>query len=437
MAKRVHRLKPLFAGIVLWACLQFIHAENELDCRSLDSLKILTITLDSLHHTHAHVVTRELIHQVGNKFLCADWQREKTRLEDLDIFAEITLHPIRLDSGIDLHYEFHELPSYIPFGTVNKTDQNGWSIGPALAALNFWGEAIRLDFMARFGGTTEYQMSLSSPWIGSYPIRYDLAFLVVDDTNSFEHFHERSRRIKLDLIQEIHGPWHAVYYGEIMRMDAAQKDILLTGAAEYIPRLGGGVLWDSRSSRHNTARGFYQELRFTQNGGMLGGPADYPEWLSDSRFYFSWLKRNNLIVSSLYQYRPGLLKQTFPLYDLYHVGGANTLRGFAHNAFQGPSEWLNTLEERYAIIPRKIFRFFGINGYYALEGLVGLDMDALWEARSPLPRHFQSSFFAGLHLVLPGIDRLRIEIGSNTTKLSFNHDIGILEKTDTQRYRSR
>src|SRR6185436_4059263 len=141
---------------------------------------IQSLELEGLKTTHREVVLRELLNKPGEPFSCEAWNREKTRLEDLDVFAEVRLQADTAGGKTALVYSFRELPPYLPFVAMNKTEQDGLSIGPALASLNFLGWDIRSEFIARFGGTTEFQVSLSSPWLGPWPIEYDLAALRVD-----------------------------------------------------------------------------------------------------------------------------------------------------------------------------------------------------------------------------------------------------------------
>src|SRR5439155_126143 len=132
------------------------------------------------------------------RFTCAKWALERDRLEDLDIFGDIALDAAVQDSQVNLTFTFRELPPYIPFIAVSKTEQDGLSLGPALASLNFLGQGIRAEFITRFGGTTEYQASMSSRRFYGLPLEYDLAFIRVDSYNHFELFHEDSWRGKLD-----------------------------------------------------------------------------------------------------------------------------------------------------------------------------------------------------------------------------------------------
>jgi outer membrane protein assembly factor BamA len=409
-----------------------------------DSLRVLAQEFEGLRTTRKEVVQRELRNRVGERFSCARWESERDRLEDLDIFADVRLRAVAKDSAVILTYVFRELPPYIPFLAVAKTEQDGLSLGPALASLNFLGQGIRAEFITRFGGTTEFQASLSSTRLWDLPVKYDFALLRVDSYNNFEAFHEDSWRAKLDLAQGLGEsglpePAYILYAGELFFMNRGSRDsgVLLRDGGDFVPRLGTGFLWDGRDRRHNPRSGLYQELRVTQNGGFLGGPADYREWLSDTRAYLPWQSRNTLAMSGLYQFRDGALDGSFGRYDRFHVGGVNTLRGYSNDAFRGKSELILTVENRMDWIRKRTLRLWRWSGYYGLQGVLGWEGASLWDHNALLERDFHAGAFAGVHLLIAGADRIRLEAGSKFAKIQVESDVGILDKADVQRFRAR
>jgi outer membrane protein assembly factor BamA len=413
-------------------------------CGEADSLRIQAQEFAGLRTTRPEVVRRELRNRPGERFSCAKWEAEQARLEDLDIFAEVSLRTQVKDSQVVLTYAFRELPPYLPFIAVSKTEQDGLSLGPALASLNFLGQGVRAEFISRFGGTTEFQGSVSSTRLWDLPVKYDFAVLRVDSYNRFEAFHEDSWRAKLDLAQSLGEsglpePAYILYAGELFFLNHAKGDsgVLLDRGGDFVPRLATGLMWDGRDRRHNPRRGLYQEVRVTQNGGFLGGPADYREWLSDSRFYLPWQNRNVAVISNLYQFRDGTLGHSFGRYDRFHVGGVNTLRGYGNDAFQGKSENVFTLENRTDLVHKRTLSLWRWSAYYALQGVVGWEAASLWDHNSLLERDFHSGGYLGMDLLIAGVDRIRLEAGSKSAKFQLIFDLGILDKADIQRFRAR
>jgi Omp85 superfamily domain len=271
-----------------------------------------------------------------------------------------------------------------------------------------------------------------------------LAVLRVDSYNRFESFHEDSWRAKLDLAQGLGTSGgsesaYILYAGELfyLRDGPGDSGVLLSGNGDLVPRLATGFKWDGRDRRHNPRRGFYQELRVTQNGGFLGGPADYREWLSDTRAYLPWHSRNTLALGGLYQFRDGILGSTFGRYDQFHAGGVNTLRGYGNDAFRGKSEWILNAENRMDWIRKRTLRLWRWSAFYGLQGILGWEGASLWDHNSLLERDFHAGMYAGVHILVAGADRIRFEAGSKFAKLKVEFDVGILDKADVQRFRAR
>lgn len=413
-------------------------------CPVPDSLSVDSVAIEGLRTTRSSVVLRELHHRAGRPFSCSGWEDEKARLEDLDIFADIALRASERGGRVHLTYVVRELPPYIPFVAVAKTEQDGLSLGPALASLNFLGTGIRAEFISRFGGTTEFQASLSSSRLGDWPLQYDFAVLRVDSYDNFEEFHEDSWRVKLDLVQAPEGAllpeaMRFLYQGELFFLRDGPDDsgVLLDPEGDMVPRLAAGLAWDGRDRRHNPRSGLYQELLFTQNGGVLGGPADYREWLSDTRAYIPLVARYGIALGSLYRFRDGEIGRTYGRYDRFHAGGVNTLRGHSRDAFRGKSEWILTAENRLDLIRKRTLRLWRWSAYYGLQGVIGAEGASLWDHDSLVDGGFETGLYAGVHLLVAGVNRIRFECGSNSAKFRVSFDIGLHDKADAQRFRAR
>ncbi len=407
-------------------------------CPISDSTVIHGIRFEGLRHTRPHIVQRELLNQNEQPFSCSAWKIEQGRLEGLDIFSSVELAYIFENDESILVYQFKELPSYIPYISVLKTDQDGFSAGPALASLNFLGRDIRVEMVGRFGGTVEYMASASSPWLGDWPVEFDAALIGVDSYNQLEGFAEKSFRFKTNLIHRIPGPIHLTYSGEAFWIsDSKAGNLLSNGNWDWVPRLGAGLLWDGRDRKVHTREGWYQEVQYTQNGGLLGGPAHFGEWLSDTRLYWNWYPSEILHVSSLYRYRTGETGRTIGSYDDFHLGGANSFRGTGPNHASGVREWIVFLENRHTLIDKKQVSLAGIHAYFGLQGVMGLETGNVWNHSRLVPDSFIPGWYGGLHLLIAGVDRLRFEMGSKTTKLMMSYHLGLMEKSQIQRFRSR
>ncbi len=407
------------------------------DCRNSTGHRIHTLGLHGLVHTREEVVRRELAHIESGLFSLEVAEAEKLRLEDLDIFSSVEIHCQDSAGVVMLEYRFREMPPYIPFISMLKTDQDGWSAGPALASLNFLGRDMRIELHSRFGGTTEFLVSLSSPWIGVFPVEYDIFASRVNSFNPLDEFREESWRLGWEFLYRFSPAWGFLLGGEAFYIESDLPEVLLNPSGDFVPRLGAGLVWDTRDRRLHAERGLYREIRVTQSGGFLGGPADFQEILADMRVYHPLSSRVKLHVAGLYQYRLGELGRDLGLYDDFHVGGANTLRGYAVGALRGKNEVLITAEGRVTVWPRTAFRIWKINGYFAVEGVLGLEAAGVWDEKTVLPTKQHPAGYAGIHLLLAGVDRIRLELGSKSAKAEVKFDVGVWEKPQAQRFRTR
>jgi outer membrane protein assembly factor BamA len=403
-------------------------------CPAPEGLTISAVTVEGLRYTRSGVVQQELKQQPGSRFSCATWEKEHGRLKDLDVFSDVALDARPSGDSVALTYRFRELPPYVPLLTVNKTDQDGFSLGPHVAALNFLGTAKRVEVLARFLGTTEYQASISGRQLFGMPIEFDAAWIHVDSYNSFDDFHENSHRFKGDGFWPWSEHFGMVGLAEWFWIDSDTTGITLRREGDAVPRLGAGLRFDTRDRVLLPRRGFFVETRVTENGGALGGPADFWEELLDMRGYLPLAARHGLAANALYQYRN---EGALGLYDYFHVGGANTLRGYADNSFQGRSECLLNAEYRFDLLLERQQRLWSWSVNYGLQLVAGMDADGLWNSETPLPPNFHEGIYVGFNLLVPGFERVRLEVGSQATRFQVQWDIGLLEKTTIQRFRTR
>jgi outer membrane protein assembly factor BamA len=357
------------AGAVLLLC---FFAMGEETCPLPEGIPIRGIMWQGLNHTRLEVVRQEMRQHAGGRFSCAVWKREKGRLKDLGVFADISLSGDGWTDSVTLVYRFREFPPIIPMITVNNTDQDGFSIGPHVALTNFLGTAKKIHLMARFLGTEEYKVAVSGRQLGHRPVEFELAWVYVDSYNPFADFHEKSHSLQAmgfwPFGEMRHLGW--VGYGETFWIASDSVQGTLRPAGDFVPRLGSGIRVDFRDRALLPRRGLFSEWRVTQNGGPLGGPANFTEGLWDLRGYMPVTPRQGLSANALYQYRGG---PSLGRYDRFHVGGANTLRGFPQNTLQGRNECLLNFQYGFDALPERLqsWRTWTVN--YSMQWVAGLD----------------------------------------------------------------
>ncbi len=436
------------------------NADVQNPCSEKYRKRIEKIDFLGLGRTRNFVIKRELLNSENTVFSCDAWFQEKARLEDLDLFAKVSLEISEREDSVLLTYRFVELPGFLIFPAMKKTDQLGWMFGPGFAVFNLFGTDTRIDSYVRTTllphafAATEYQFLASSPWIGSLPVRYNLLMIQNDSYNPLKEYNENSLNSRLDLFMDIQNIFNLVVSGETFTVKHDHENEIFTGGdrrvsepmflssggRDFVPKLGIGFSFDRRERILNPHRGFYQEALVSKYGGALGGPADYWEYLFDFRGFLPAGERNIFVLSLLGQYRPGRMGA----YDFYHVGGANTLRTYDPvSEYFGQHEILGTIEYRFQLFERRPLALFGLHFHYGFQFVLGTDYALLWMEEDNFKEgRSYHSYFAGIHLLLPYVDRFRIEFGFHDIILrefegKFGLSFGLFEKSIYQRDRVR
>lgn len=407
------------------------------DSGCADGTPIASVNFEGLEHTNPRVVQRELLNKVGEPFSAEKFNAEKLRLQDLDLFTEVSASC----EGAKLTYHFKEIFRWIPAPAGKKTDRDGLMLGLALANLNVAGEDIRVEVQYRttvdpFFDKNEYALYASSPYLLGLPLGWNFEFLVTDSYDNIRGFQENSILLDLDLDYKMLPHLSLLW-------TVAARDLQ---DAAFLPELGIGFAFDYRDSKLDTRKGVYFEYMLTHVGegdtsdsdclegdcrGM--GGENFWELLTDARGYFT-LGRFVTGATALVRLRPGDVE----FYDYYYHGGANTFRGHeADSGSLGVHEALLTLEERFVLLERRSVSVAGVNFFYGVQLVAGLDGSLLWDKGHPGWDDYEGAVYGGLHLVIPALDRIRFEVGYSPDKGEPVFYFGLFDKVTSSRWRSR
>lgn len=423
-----------------------------------DSASVSNIRHEGLSKTSRSTVDYFIMNNIGSPFSEELWQEEKDALMDLDIFADVELQQEKYAGGIALIYNYKELPRFIIFPAMKRTDQDGLLMGPGITFINLFGKGIGQELMYRVTVAPEFLRARELLSYTRIPDVYGLMFdtevtinyfksfntLKLYDENSLYSQGEFKYRLKkyyritgsLTTLNVKHDPDVQTFSakGETMNMYAG------TGQWDYIPAAGIGFAIDTRQRLINPHKGLYSEVKFTQYGEKLGGDGDYSEYTYDFRGYMPIGFNHIIHANMLARYRPG----TMPAYELYHAGGVNSLRTYAPDPeICGQHEILATAEYRYELFTHRQISILDMNGYYGLQFVGGVDNALEWLPDESLENgRYYGSVYAGVHLIVPILERVRLEFGFNSLDIDektvkFGINIGCYEKAYTQRRRVR
>jgi outer membrane protein assembly factor BamA len=134
---------------------------------------VTSVSITGNRVTRAYVITREVHTRVGQPFRFDTLVADLQRLENLGLFAEMDVTPEADGEGVRLNLSVRESPALILLPSFLYTEENGFSYGGALTAMNLTGRGISLSARAYFGGTTQRWARLSHPWIKGNHLSFD------------------------------------------------------------------------------------------------------------------------------------------------------------------------------------------------------------------------------------------------------------------------
>jgi len=121
----------------------------------------------------------------------------------------------------------------------------------------------------------------------------------------------------------------------------------------------------------------------------------------------------------------------------FGIGGVNTIRGCDLGAEIGKNQFVNTLEFRYALLPRQGVRLFGVNLPIGVQGTVFGDFGSAWSEDAEFKDSFILGYGVGLRFILPYIDAARIEFAAGQEGEGIKVLLATGEKADRARWRIR
>jgi outer membrane protein assembly factor BamA len=341
---------------------------------------------------------------------------------------------------------------------MKRTDQDGLLIGPGINFTNIFGEGIHQEFLNRYTAVPEpfrakeFLSYTHIPEMYFFPFTTEITINYFESYNSLKLYNEKSVYSQGSIMYKLTKEFKIVGSGSSLSVKHDNDAPVFTSGNksmkmfqgkkgwDYVPSLGAGFILDTREREMNPHYGFYNEIKASVYGEKLGGDSDYREYLYDFRGYIPAGRKHIFHANMLAQYRPGVI----PGYELYHIGGINTLRTYEPDpSICGQHEVLGTIEYRYELFANRQISLLDMHGYYGLQLVLGMDNAACWFPGEDFSQgNYLNSFFAGIHLLVPVLERVRLEFGfhgpyRDENEVRFGINFGWYEKAYTQRRRVR
>jgi len=373
---------------------------------------LTTIRIDGNEVTREHVIWREMETKASGPFHFATLAADLQRLENLGIFAETSVVPEADGEGVRLTLTIREAPALLLLPSFLYTEENGFSWGAALSAPNLTGRSISLSARAYFGGTTQRWARLSHPWITGNHVSLDFYGGKRERADTMNGFDEDSWEFTPGV-----GTWlgrHGRLRGFVslfrMRSDVDGKTLDPNDEDTFF-RLGVSAGYDTRDSWRDPRSGWKNEIEAIRSAG------DGSFWTLnlDLRRYLPTFHRQHLMLSNLLTLQSGIVGEDVPPYLTFYLGGANTIRGYALEdlgpTLNGKNQLLTTAEYSFELVDVARRDLFNWSFSLGLELAVFADAGIAWsESRDFGWKRFRGGLGAGLRLLVPGSEQVRLDV---------------------------
>ena len=381
--------------------------------RPLAGRRVTAVEITGHRVTREAVIRREIRTRVGEPLRVETVGRDVLRLDNLSIFAEVEASAREDGEGARVTYRVKEMPAWIPWVGFSYTDQDGFSAGPKLSALNLTGRAISLGARAYFGGAEQYSARLVFPWIRGNHVSFDFYGARLSRTDTLNGFKETSYEFT---------PAVGTYLGEhgrlmgkfsLFRMESdVSGKTLDADNKDTLPRFGASLGIDTRDSWRFPRRGWWNELEVW----WTGGDADSWSMNLDLRRWFPVASRQRVLLSGLASLQSGTVGRHVPVYFTYHLGGANSIRGYSIEELGpelfGKNQLLGTAEYSINVVPLRRWDLWKFAVRMGLDVALFSDAGIAWSDSSELSAgRARAGMGAGLRLLVPGSEMVRFDVG--------------------------
>ena len=409
-----------------------------------EGIIIHKIKYNGLVHTSAYLIDNIVSHKLNKPFSCKTFQTELNGFKILGTFAKISARIETTNQKNTLHYDFIPTTSLILFPIFSQSDVSGSIAGGGILNQNLLGQgiALKLFFLTSLRPIfqrSKFSISLYSYWLWKAPIEYTILVDKKEGFNNSFSVDESSLFTKIHLRQRVFKKFHFIYKATLfsIKVPKEQKNDFFLNPdqnSELLPKLNLGFKFDSRDFLNNVKKGLFLEINYGVAGFILNSPSRYQELLLDFRKYFNINKKHIFIFSSLNTQRFGKVA----VYDYFYIGGSNSFRGFTRaDNLSGVNQSLNNAEYRFEFLSRKFIKFGFFKLFLGLQWVAGIDYNAVWNNSNEFTSSFNSSVYTGIHILIPFVNRIRLEFSTRTSSFDFIFQFGLFEKTLQQRKFSR
>lgn len=319
------------------------------------ALKIGEISVQGNKKTTDKVIIRECVFKTGELYSIKKLRRSFRNLQNLGFFKSVDFftRPMAQKGLAEIVVEVEEQDTgSIRFGGAYGSE-NGLSGLFEVAENNLMGTGRTLKLKTEFGADKTYELSFVEPWIGRWP--NSLGFSAYN-TKLSRRYYDNTGAV-LDTYTESKKGGSVTFsrkFNLFLKSSISFSDEN-TAISENLYGIEGGrsqriatkIARDTRSNIFSPRFGSNNELLFNTTGGfLLGKNHFYSTELEHSQFMP--LSEKLVLAWRMSMGFINLRNGEVPAYDLFAVGGGNSIRGFRERELSGTRLILGNLELRHS-----------------------------------------------------------------------------------------
>lgn len=385
---------------------------------------IQQIVISGNDHTREFVILREMKLKPGQYYDPSLAESDRKRIQNLGLFSRVEIQPIQRDDGIILLIWVAEQWYIFPYPILFRNERS-WSrisYGLGIVHANFRGRNERLSASGWAGYNPALQLSYQNPrlfglrdWSGSINCYYSREASLNLNLAAYD---KKQYGIMVDIGRRFgyHVFWNLSMGYKSLQIEPNVPSVLLSpSGVDKIPRVALSFRYDTRDLFEYPKQGWYFGTFVTKNG--FKGHINYWTFGADLRRYTPIFKGLALALRTA----TVLSHRTVPVYDHVYIGYSERIRGHFTKKWEGENRLLGSAELRIPILPIRYFELESASGFtsqylqnmkFGLSAGIFFDTGTVWSQETAPERiHLKQGLGAGLHIHLPYINLLRLELG--------------------------
>ncbi|MDN5278249.1 MAG: outer membrane protein insertion porin family [Clostridiales bacterium] len=321
---------------------------------------ISEVRIEGLKKTKEKVVRRELSVKAGEIYDNKKIVRDLQRIYNLGFFEEVKRDhlPGKTPEEIVLVIQVVEQKTGRAGVGAGYSSLNGLVGFVNLSQNNFQGEGKRVYMKTEFGGVQTYELGYFDPWLNNRPQSFGIDVYntkytrnLYDSGNTLTEYDERRKGGAITLGRRIRRDVDLSFRFRDEDVKLTPTDSTATAPAGIfngrLQTFAAILDKDTRDNRFRPTRGLHDSFWVETTGGLLKGPNQYTKYMLALRRYFAISQNRKTVVAI-----QGVGGQTeigegfVPIYDMFSVGGSDTVRGYEEREFLGTKVFYANLELR-------------------------------------------------------------------------------------------